>query len=221
MNKVINENLFYIQNGIEQIGPLTFDELKLRNLDINTPIWFEGLNDWTTIGKIDDLKFICNAKFYSNSGFENFNSSKITQSESISNSKNEVNFQDNFLFQKNRKNIALIILMVNIITLIIFTFCPKIFVWGGKHMLDYHFNFILIGLIILLNIIGAISFWRTSIGNVILIIYFTTLMMYPFNFDYKFYDGSQFNIQSESHYYTAITIILILFLLLKYRKYAK
>ena len=50
------ENKFYIHNGTEQQGPFTIEELKLQNVDLSTPIWYEGLNDWSTIGEIEELK---------------------------------------------------------------------------------------------------------------------------------------------------------------------
>jgi hypothetical protein len=56
MNKEFYENKFYIHNGTEQQGPFTIEELKLQNIDLSTPIWFEGLNDWSTVGEIEELK---------------------------------------------------------------------------------------------------------------------------------------------------------------------
>jgi hypothetical protein len=41
-----------------QLGPLTFSELKLMNLKNTTPIWFEGINEWTLLEKIEELEFL-------------------------------------------------------------------------------------------------------------------------------------------------------------------
>lgn len=47
---------FYIHDGLIEKGPLTIDKLKLEALKKDTPIWYEGLEHWTTAGEIDLLK---------------------------------------------------------------------------------------------------------------------------------------------------------------------
>jgi len=47
---------FYLHNGTEQTGPFDIDDLKAKNINNDTPIWYEGLPDWTTADKIDELK---------------------------------------------------------------------------------------------------------------------------------------------------------------------
>lgn len=49
---------YYLHNGTEQQGPFDLDELKAKQIDKNTPIWYEGLPEWTIAEKIDDLKEI-------------------------------------------------------------------------------------------------------------------------------------------------------------------
>ncbi len=49
---------FYIHNGTEQMGPFEIDELKSRDIHSDTPIWYEGLENWTTAGQVEDLKNI-------------------------------------------------------------------------------------------------------------------------------------------------------------------
>jgi hypothetical protein len=49
---------FFLHNGSEQEGPFDLDDLKSKVISKDTPIWHEGLNDWTTIDKIDELKDI-------------------------------------------------------------------------------------------------------------------------------------------------------------------
>lgn len=39
----------------EQKGPLSFSDLELLNLDNHTPIWFEGIDEWTVLEKVDEL----------------------------------------------------------------------------------------------------------------------------------------------------------------------
>lgn len=52
---------FYLHDGSQQLGPFDIEELKSKNLNRETPIWFEGIDEWTTIGKVDELKEIITA----------------------------------------------------------------------------------------------------------------------------------------------------------------
>jgi len=47
---------FYIYNDNAPEGPFSVDELKGREITKYTPIWHEGLLDWTPAGKIDALE---------------------------------------------------------------------------------------------------------------------------------------------------------------------
>jgi len=47
---------FYLHNETEQTGPFDIDDLKTKNINKNTPIWYEGLADWTTAERVDELK---------------------------------------------------------------------------------------------------------------------------------------------------------------------
>ena len=44
-----------------QIGPFDIEDLKSKNLKRDTPVWFEGLKEWTTIGDVEELKGIITA----------------------------------------------------------------------------------------------------------------------------------------------------------------
>ena len=46
---------YFLHNGTEQQGPFDIDNLKVKNIKKDTPIWFEGLSEWTTAGKIAEL----------------------------------------------------------------------------------------------------------------------------------------------------------------------
>jgi len=46
---------FYLHNGKEQEGPFDLEDLKIRNITKQTPVWFEGLEGWTTADKVDEL----------------------------------------------------------------------------------------------------------------------------------------------------------------------
>ena len=47
---------FFIHDGQNEQGPLDIDQLKLMPLKKDTPIWYEGLKDWTTVGEVVELK---------------------------------------------------------------------------------------------------------------------------------------------------------------------
>ena len=49
---------YFIHNGTQQDGPFDVEELRLKNLHKDSPVWFEGLTDWTTISKVEELKNI-------------------------------------------------------------------------------------------------------------------------------------------------------------------
>lgn len=53
---------YFIQNINEQLGPLNLNELKGFDLKADTPIWFDGLDDWTIIANIPELADIYNVK---------------------------------------------------------------------------------------------------------------------------------------------------------------
>jgi hypothetical protein len=48
-------NYFYLK-GIDKIGPLSFDELKLVKLNDDALIWYEGLGEWTKLSNLPELK---------------------------------------------------------------------------------------------------------------------------------------------------------------------
>ena len=47
---------YYIHDGQNQQGPFNLEELLDKGVTINTPIWFEGINDWTAAGQIEEIK---------------------------------------------------------------------------------------------------------------------------------------------------------------------
>jgi hypothetical protein len=47
---------FYLHNGIDQQGPFDIEDLRSKNINKETSIWFEGLPEWTSADKIDELK---------------------------------------------------------------------------------------------------------------------------------------------------------------------
>ena len=47
---------YFIHNGENELGPFDQEQLKLQGLKKETPIWYEGLESWTTAGEIEELK---------------------------------------------------------------------------------------------------------------------------------------------------------------------
>ena len=51
---------YFIHIG-QQEGPFTLEQLRAKNLTRDTPVWYEGLNDWSTIGEVPELRFVAKA----------------------------------------------------------------------------------------------------------------------------------------------------------------
>ncbi len=49
---------YYLHDGSNQLGPFDIDDLKNRNVIKSTPVWYEGLSDWTTADQIEALRDI-------------------------------------------------------------------------------------------------------------------------------------------------------------------
>lgn len=47
---------YYIYNGQVKKGPFDLEQLKSQSLNKETPVWYEGLKDWSMAGNIDELK---------------------------------------------------------------------------------------------------------------------------------------------------------------------
>lgn len=49
---------YYFNDGTAQQGPFTLEELQSKKITAQTPVWYDGLADWTTAGQVDELKDI-------------------------------------------------------------------------------------------------------------------------------------------------------------------
>lgn len=49
---------YFYTDGINKIGPFSFDELKKEKLTRETKIWFYGLDRWTALSEIEELNLI-------------------------------------------------------------------------------------------------------------------------------------------------------------------
>jgi hypothetical protein len=54
----INMTHYFIKEGKNEVGPFTMEQLKYRQLSKDTPVWFAGLEEWTTAGQVHELKEI-------------------------------------------------------------------------------------------------------------------------------------------------------------------
>jgi hypothetical protein len=49
---------YFLNDGTSQQGPFDIEELKTKNLTASTPIWYEGLPEWTTAGNVEELNVL-------------------------------------------------------------------------------------------------------------------------------------------------------------------
>ena len=47
---------YFFHDGSMQHGPFTAAQIQAKNLSDKTPVWYLGLKDWTTIGKVEELQ---------------------------------------------------------------------------------------------------------------------------------------------------------------------
>jgi hypothetical protein len=45
----------------QQEGPYTIDQLRNRDLKYETPVWHDGLSEWTTVGLVPELRGLVKA----------------------------------------------------------------------------------------------------------------------------------------------------------------
>lgn len=46
---------YFLHDGNAQSGPYDLDDLKVKSLTKQAPIWYEGLHEWTTAGNVAEL----------------------------------------------------------------------------------------------------------------------------------------------------------------------
>ncbi len=47
---------YYFHDGQQEQGPFDIEQLKSQTLKKDTPIWYDGLENWTTVGEVEGLK---------------------------------------------------------------------------------------------------------------------------------------------------------------------
>lgn len=51
---------YFYTIGVDRKGPFSFDELKNENLTRDTKLWFYGLDSWTPLSELEELKSLTN-----------------------------------------------------------------------------------------------------------------------------------------------------------------
>ncbi|RYE36029.1 MAG: DUF4339 domain-containing protein, partial [Sphingobacteriales bacterium] len=46
---------YFISNGTIQEGPFTLEDLRNKRLTGDTPVWYEGLTQWTTASRVPEI----------------------------------------------------------------------------------------------------------------------------------------------------------------------
>jgi hypothetical protein len=52
---------YFYTNGVDKIGPFTYEELKEQNLSKDTKVWFYGLDSWKPLSGVEELKSLTNS----------------------------------------------------------------------------------------------------------------------------------------------------------------
>lgn len=102
---------FYIMNGQNQEGPFDIEQLKLLNVKKDTPVWFDGIQNWTTAEKVEDLKSILPINVsppkFENPTQNNFASTPPNFTNSANNSNQNFNPQNEFPKSNLKRNLII------------------------------------------------------------------------------------------------------------------
>jgi len=49
---------YFLHNGTDHEGPFDIEELKTKEITSDTAVWYDGLDDWTTAGCVEELKVL-------------------------------------------------------------------------------------------------------------------------------------------------------------------
>jgi nitrogen fixation-related uncharacterized protein len=103
---------YFIHDGTNQQGPFTLDQLKSKNLRLETPIWHEGLTNWTTIGNLPELK-----NKLLNTTPPPFNSSNQTSSQATYNSTSYETAMSEYFPEKKRSRLIPILIFLGVVAI--------------------------------------------------------------------------------------------------------
>lgn len=97
---------FYIMNGQNQEGPFDIEQLKLLNIKKDTPVWYEGIQNWTTAEKVENLKSILPLNLIPPK-FENQSQNSFTSTPPNFNNNQNYNNQNNYQKSKLKRNLII------------------------------------------------------------------------------------------------------------------
>jgi hypothetical protein len=112
---------YFYTNGIDKIGPFSFEELKDQNLLRDTKVWFYGLDSWKPLNEIEELNSLTNSIPPP---------LKTSETKEIDYSPKKENvIVDNTIIKKKTKNKkALKVLLIVVVVLAMITFLGYIFI---------------------------------------------------------------------------------------------
>jgi hypothetical protein len=98
---------FFKEGNIEK-GPFTLEQLKLEQINSNSPIFFEELGEWVAAGEVEELEEYLQAKNVNNmfTGFANSNN--FTQQIDASNNY-AIALTSNKLGQRNSMSLSILV----------------------------------------------------------------------------------------------------------------
>ena len=62
---------YFIKDVDYESGPFTIEQLKLKLVTKETPVWYAAIKDWTTAGQVYELKELFEPKLSSSSFVKN------------------------------------------------------------------------------------------------------------------------------------------------------
>lgn len=93
---------YFIKDGDNELGPFTIKQLKPKLIKKDTPVWFAGLQEWTTAGQVYELKELFVTKVPSRS-FPKSKINKIWNNKLLKQQFKKVNYQ--LILIRARKNL--------------------------------------------------------------------------------------------------------------------
>lgn len=115
-HKKNNVKKYFVIIENERKGPLSFSELELMSLDNNTPIWYEGINEWTVLEKVDEFKLLRNKIP------PPFNTVNNVTNPPIFIKENNYENEESSFFEKYKIHLLLLILIVTAFVILFSTF---------------------------------------------------------------------------------------------------
>ena len=115
---------YYIYDGNMRKGPFDLEQLKSQSLNKETPIWYEGLENWAMAGNINELQELFDRKIIPPPFSGAFEKKETSGNDALN--RNEVlnSFADaeEIFVESKKKSLLLPVIILIIITGIIITY---------------------------------------------------------------------------------------------------